>query len=166
MEYTIEKMEDKDWDAVEAIYLEGIVTANATFETESPGWENWNKNHLRICRLVAKENSQIIGWAALSPVSSRCVYSGVAEVSIYVSSSKRGKGVGKSLLQALIEDSEREGIWTLQGGVFPENIASIALCKTCGFREVGSRERISQSNGVWRNVVLLERRSKVVEDKK
>lgn len=166
MEYTIEKMEDKNWDAVKAIYLEGIATGNATFETKSLGWENWNRNHLRICRLVAKENTQIIGWAALSPISSRYVYSGVAEVSIYVSSSKRGKGVGKSLLQALIEDSERKGIWTLQGGVFPENTASISLCKGCGFREVGSRERISQLNGVWRDVLLLERRSKVVEDKK
>ncbi len=159
MTFTIEKMKDEDWPMVQSIYKEGIATGNATFETDAPEWELWDKSHLRGCRLVAKSKGQVIGWAALSTVSSRRVYRGVAEVSLYVKSSARGAGVGKVLLRALIEESEREGIWTLQGMTFPENTASIALQKSCGFREVGYRERIGQMNGLWRNVILMERRS-------
>jgi L-amino acid N-acyltransferase YncA len=162
MDSTVEKMKDEDWGAVQAIYREGIATGNATFETDAPEWEEWNKSHLHDCRLVARVKDQVVGWAALSPVSSRCVYSGVAEVSIYVAALARGLGVGKALLRALTEESERAGIWTLQAGIFPENVASIALHKACGFREVGYRERIGRMNGVWRDVVFMERRSKVV----
>ncbi|HIQ05475.1 MAG TPA: N-acetyltransferase family protein [Anaerolineae bacterium] len=162
MDFTIEKMKIEDWDAVQAIYREGITTGHATFETEAPEWEAWDRSHLHGCRLVARAGDQVIGWAALSPVSSRCVYTGVAEVSVYVVAAARGQGVGKALLQALIEESERVGIWTLQASIFPENVVSIALHKACGFREVGYRERIGQMNGVWRDTVLMERRSKTV----
>jgi len=162
MNITVMSMKPNDWEAVRLIYREGIETGNATFETETPDWEAWNKSHLRECRLVARSDDQVVGWAALSPVSNRCIYTGVAEASIYVRSSARGQGVGKALLSALIEESERAGIWTLQGGVFPENEASIALLKSCGFREVGLREGVGQMNGVWRDVLLLERRSKSV----
>ncbi|MGB8658298.1 MAG: N-acetyltransferase family protein [Candidatus Zixiibacteriota bacterium] len=162
MNITVTPMKPEDWEAVRLIYREGIDTGNSTFETETPDWEAWNKSHLRECRLVARSDGQVVGWAALSPVSSRCSYVGVAEVSLYVRVSARGQGVGKVVLQALIEESERAGIWTLQGGVFPENVASIALLKSCGFREIGRRERIGQINGVWRDVLLLERRSNTV----
>jgi len=155
-------MRDEDWDAVRAIYREGIVTGNATFETDAPAWEAWDKGHLRACRLVARADGRVMGWAALSPVSGRCVYAGVAEVSVYVSASARGQGIGKALLGALVEESERAGLWTLQAGIFPENMASIVLHRAHGFREVGRRERIGQMNGVWRDVVLMERRSKAV----
>jgi len=146
------------WPAVERIYREGIATGNATFETESPGWEGWDAKHHRHSRLIALQGEDALGWAALSPVSARRVYAGVAEVSIYVASSARGKGVGRALLRALIEESEQNGIWTLQAGIFPENRASIRLHQAHGFREVGRRERIGQLKGVWRDVVLLERR--------
>lgn len=162
MDFTVQEMTGEDWSAVQAIYREGIATGLATFETDAPGWEAWNKGHLRDCRLIAKTKSQVVGWAAISPVSSRCIYSGVAEVSVYVAASARGMGVGKALLSALVEESERAGIWTLQAGIFPENVSSIALHKACGFREVGHRERIGQLNGIWRDVVLMERRSNVV----
>ena len=154
-------MQAEDWPAVEAIYQQGIVTGNATFETESPGWEKWNANHHQHSRLVARTGDKVLGWAALSRVSTRQVYTGVAEVSIYVAASVRGKGIGKELLQALIEQSEQNGIWTLQAGIFPENSGSIALHKSFGFREVGLRERIGKLAGIWRNVVLLERRSSI-----
>lgn len=153
-------MKEEDWPAVKSIYQEGIATSNATFETDVPDWQKWDNAHLQDCRLVAKTAGQVVGWVALSPVSDRCVYQGVAEVSLYVKSSARGQGIGKALLQAVVEGSERIGIWTLQGGTFPENVASIALQKTCGFREVGRRECIGQMNGVWRDVILMERRSK------
>lgn len=162
MDFVVEKMKADDWPTVQSTYREGIATGNATFETDAPEWEKWDKNHLRDCRLVARAEGQVIAWAALSPVSTRCVYSGVAEVSVYVMTSARGIGVGKALLGALIAESERVGIWTLQGGAFPDNAASIALQKACGFREVGCRERIGQMDGVWRDVILMERRSKVV----
>jgi len=162
MDIKIGKMKGGDWLAIKSIYQEGIATGNATFETVVPDWQEWDKSHLRDCRLVAKSGDEIVGWVALSPVSNRCAYQSVAEVSLYVESSARGQGVGKSLLKAAIEESERIGIWTLQGGVFPENVASVALTKSCDFREVGRRERIGQMNGVWRDVVLMERRSKVV----
>jgi L-amino acid N-acyltransferase YncA len=162
MDFTIEKMKDEDWLAVKAIYKEGIATGNATFEADAPDWEQWDEHHLRDCRLVVKSAEEIIGWFALSPVSNRCVYKGVAEGSLYVKSSARGKGVGKALLKAAIEESERLGFWTLQSGVFPENAASIAMQKACGFRQVGVREKIGYMDGKWRDVVLMERRSKVV----
>lgn len=161
MSLTLEKMKSADWNAVRAIYAEGIATGHATFETEIPEWRAWDRSHLRDCRLVAKAKGQVVGWAALSPVSERCVYAGVAEVSIYITSSARGQGIGKTLLKALIDKSEKVGIWTLQAGVFPENTASIALHKACGFREIGYRSRIGQTGDVWRDVVLLERRSEI-----
>jgi phosphinothricin acetyltransferase len=149
-----------DYPAVRAIYLEGIATGLATFETDAPSWEKWDADHLKECRLAAKdENGEIVGWAALVPVSGRCVYAGVAEISIYVAEKARGKGVGKALLNELIRESEKAGLWTLQAGIFAENEASIRLHEKCGFRSVGKRERIGQLYGVWKDTVLLERRS-------
>jgi len=162
MNVFIDKMTREDWEAVQSIYTEGLATGNATFETEIPTFDEWDQSHLQLCRLVVRNESNIVAWAALSQVSRRNVYRGVVEVSIYVASSARGLGIGKTLLQALIVESESAGIWTLQAGIFPENIASIALHQACGFRELGRRERIGQMNGVWRDVVLLERRSEVV----
>jgi len=162
MDFVIEKMKNEDWSAVKSIYEQGIATGDATFEAEAPDWEHWDKSHLRDCRLVAKVGDEIIGWFALSLISERCVYKGVAEGSLYVKSSTRGQGVGKALLQVAIEESERIGIWTMQSGTFPENKASIAMQKACGFRLVGVRERIGCMDGKWRDVVLMERRSKVV----
>jgi L-amino acid N-acyltransferase YncA len=162
----VEQMTPQDWQAVRAIYLEGIATGNATFETDAPDWEKWDRDHRQDCRFVARKDGRpfgrVVGWAALSPVSGRCVYAGVAEVSVYIAEAARGQGVGKALLQALVEDSESHGIWTLQAGIFPENTASLALHKSCGFREVGRRERIGQMDGVWRDVIFMERRSQVV----
>ena len=162
MKLNLKPMQPDDWARVRAIYDEGIRTGHATFETSSPEWEAWNEAHLDACRLVARRGKTIAGWAAASPVSERCVYGGVAEVSVYVTASERGKGVGRALLNALVLEAERAGIWTLQAGIFPENTASIALHQACGFREVGRRERLGQLNGIWRDVCLLERRSKVV----
>jgi L-amino acid N-acyltransferase YncA len=159
MTFEIAPLRAEDWPVVEAIYREGIASGNATFETESPGWEKWNANHHPHSRLLARTKDKVIGWAALSPISVRKVYAGVAEVSIYVAHDARGKGIGRVLLQALIEQSEKHGIWTLQAGIFPENSSSVRLHKSCGFREVGLRERIGCLAGTWRNVVLLERRS-------
>lgn len=158
--YRIESMRPEDWPAVEAIYLQGVATENATFETESPGWKNWSAKHHAHSRLVARAGETVLGWAAISPVSARRVYAGVAEVTIYIADAARGQGVGKALLHALIEQSEQNGIWTLQAGIFPENTASLALHRACGFREVGRREKLGQLKGVWRDVILLERRSK------
>ena len=151
-----------DWPEVRGIYAEGIATQNATFETVVPEWDLWDAAHRRDCRIVANEGGQVVGWAALSGVSSRKVYAGVAEVSVYVGTSGRGRGVGKLLLQSLIRESEAAGIWTLQAGIFPENTVSIALHKSCGFREVGVRKRVAQLAGIWRDVMLLERRSQLV----
>jgi L-amino acid N-acyltransferase YncA len=162
MDFTLEAMQAEDWPAVAAIYAEGMATGNATFEQHVPEWEAWDANHLPACRLVARASEGVIAWAALSPVSRRHVYRGVAEVTIYVATVAQGRGVGKALLQRLVEESEQAGMWTLQAGIFPENVASIALHRACGFREVGRRERIGQMDGVWRDTVLMERRSKVV----
>lgn len=159
LNYRVEPMRAEDWPAVEAIYLQGIATRNATFETVSPGWESWDAKHHAHSRLVARDGQKVFGWAALSPVSARRVYAGVAEVSIYIADSARGRGLGKVLMRALIEQSEQNGIWTLQAGIFPENAASIGLHKSFGFREVGRREKIGKLDGVWRDVILLERRS-------
>jgi L-amino acid N-acyltransferase YncA len=161
-DFDIRAVQTDDWPAVRDIYSEGIAAGNATFETVVPEWPKWDSGHLQDCRLVAQDSKRILGWAALSPVSSRHVYSGVAEVSVYVASDAQGRGVGRMLLQALVERSESCGIWTLQAGIFPENIPSIALHKSCGFREVGRRQKLGQRNGAWRDVLLLERRSSSV----
>ena len=158
----IDRMHRNDWETVRSIYAQGIASEDTTFETQVPDWEEWDTNHLPGPRLVARSNEQVIGWAAVSPVSSRCIYSGVAEVSVYVAAQFRQRGVGKLLLQALITESEQAGIWTLQAGIFPENTRSLALHKSCGFREIGIQEKIGQNDGIWRDVILLERRSKVV----
>lgn len=153
-------MRPDHWPAVRAIYLEGIATGNATFEQTAPDWEKWDAGHLPCARIVAQSaGGAVLGWAALTGVSSRCVYAGVAEVSIYVAEQGRGRGVGRQLMTHLIADSEAAGIWTLQAGIFPENAASIALHQRAGFRIVGRRERLGQMNGRWRDVVLMERRS-------
>ncbi len=162
MPHTIDHMQESDWEAVGAIYQEGIATGNATFETTVPAWKTWNSGHLEFPRLVSRGHPGISGWAALSPVSGRCVYSGVAEVSVYVAANQRGKGVGLALLRALVEKSEQAGIWTLQAGILAENAASVALHLKAGFRIVGTRERLGKLHGVWRDVLLLERRSHVV----
>ncbi|HSN10161.1 MAG TPA: GNAT family N-acetyltransferase [Hanamia sp.] len=159
---TFEKMLPVNWEAVKQIYIEGIATGDATFQLEAPGWDEWNKDHLPHSRIVVKENDEVLGWAALTAVSGRCVYAGVGEVSVYISAKARGKGLGKQLLQKLIEESEANNIWTLEAGIFPANIASIKIHENCGFRIVGTRERIGQMNGVWRDTVLMERRSKII----
>jgi L-amino acid N-acyltransferase YncA len=156
---SIEPLTADHWEAVRSIYSEGIATGNATFQQTVPDWEEWDAGHLQACRLVARSEQEIVGWAALSPVSRRAVYRGVAEVSIYVAESARGRGIGARLMTGLISDSEAEGIWTLQAGIFPENTSSIALHARAGFRIVGTRSRLGCMNGRWRDVVLLERRS-------
>ncbi|HYP51918.1 MAG TPA: GNAT family N-acetyltransferase [Pyrinomonadaceae bacterium] len=160
-DFRIVPMAAEHWERVRAVYLEGIATGQATFETDAPAWEAWDKSHLKHSRLVAVDGETVKGWAALSPVSDRCVYGGVAEVSVYVGRSHRGVGLGRALLAALVESSEREGVWTLQAGVFPENAASVRVHEACGFRVVGRRERIGKRAGVWRDTLLLERRSRV-----
>jgi L-amino acid N-acyltransferase YncA len=159
---TIRPMESRDWPFVSDIYLEGIATGNATFETNTPEWEEWESKHLTDARLVAEADGVVVGWAALSPVSSRCVYSGVAELSVYIFSAMRGKGVGKALLAVVVAESEAKGYWTLRSGIFPENLASFALHQKFGFRIVGTQERIGKMGASWRDVVILERRSNVV----
>jgi phosphinothricin acetyltransferase len=158
----IDKMLPEDWEEVREIYIEGMATGNATFQKQAPTWAEWDMSHKPECRIVARFEGEILGWAALSPVSSRWVYNGVAEVSIYVSQRYRGKGIGNRLLNSLITTSEENGYWTLQSGIFPENISSMALHKKYGFREVGRRERIGKMDGIWRDTILLERRSKTV----
>lgn len=158
----IEEMSEKSWEAVRRIYNAGIATKNATFQTEAPEWEIWDQSHRKDCRLIAIIDNQIAGWAALSNVSSRCVYAGVAEVSIYIDPVFRGMGIGDQLMKQLITESERHGIWTLQAGIFPENKASIALHLKNGFRILGTREKIGKMDNVWRDTITLERRSKVV----
>ena len=155
----IDPMKASDWDHVRAIYLEGIRSGHATFETDAPSWEKWDEGHHAFARIVMRDGAAILGWAALSPVSKRHVYRGVAEVTVYVGESARGQGIGRSLLEALIEQSEKNGIWMLQASIFPENVASVQLHLRCGFREVGRRERIAMLNGVWRDTLLFERRS-------
>ncbi len=151
-------MRPDDWPAVRAIYLEGIAGGNATFETEAPPWETWDAKHLARPRVVFRDGGEILGWAALSPVSSRACYAGVGEVSVYVAASARGRGIGGLLLRALAEQSEADGLWTLQATIFPENEASVHIHLNCGFRIVGRRERIARLHGVWRDTLLLERR--------
>jgi len=158
----IDPMLPADWPAVRAIYLEGIATRQATFETQAPSWEAWDVAHFPFARLVAREAENVVGWAALSHVSSREAYAGVAEVSVYIAESERGAGLGRRLLAALIAASEANGIWTLQAVMFSENAGSVALHRGCGFRDVGRRERIAKLDGVWRDTILLERRSREI----
>jgi L-amino acid N-acyltransferase YncA len=158
----IAPMTEQDWPAVREIYLQGIATGNATFEQSAPEWKEWDQRHLPSCRLVSRVEGRIVGWAAVSPVSSRCVYGGVAEVSIYIAGDARGRGVGQQLLRALVDASEQNGIWTLQAGIFPENTSSIKLHEQAGFRIVGRRDRLGCMNGLWRDIVLMERRSAMV----
>jgi len=162
MSVEIRPMEPADWERVRAIYEQGIASGQATFELEAPSWERWDAAHLPFARLVARFEDRVIGWAALSPVSGRCCYAGVAEASVYVDTDHRGQGAGRQLLLETIAESERRGIWTLQGGAFAENEASLRLQRACGFRVVGKRERIGQLHGVWRDTILTERRSPVV----
>jgi L-amino acid N-acyltransferase YncA len=157
-EVTVTAMSPDDWEDVRAIYEEGIATGDATFESETPAWAAWDAAHLREHRLVARRGGSIVGWVAASPVSERCVYAGVAETSVYVTAKSRGAGVGHRLLSALIQSTEAADIWTLQTGIFPENVPSLRLHTACGFRVVGIRERIGQHQGRWRDVVFLERR--------
>lgn len=160
MKIEIRKMQAADWPFLAEIYQQGMDTNLATFQSECPAYEQWDLSHLKACRLVVTADGTVAGWAALTPVSSRCVYAGVAEVSIYISVTARGKGLGKQLLAALVSSSEQEGIWTLQSGIMQDNIASIRLHEVCGFRMVGYREKIGRDRlGVWRNTVLMERRS-------
>ncbi len=162
MSTAIIPMTPADWEQVRAIYLEGIASRQATFDTEAPSWEQWNAGHHSFARLVARREGNVIGWGALSPVSRRRCYAGVAEVSVYVAASERGRGVGRRLLETIIAESERQGIWTLQGATFSGNEASLRLQQSCGFREIGRRERIAQLHGEWRDTILTERRSAIV----
>ena len=162
MNMVIQSLLQEHYPAVREIYEQGIATGNATFQTEAPTWEAWDKSHLSSCRIVAIAGAFVIGWAALTPVSDRCVYEGVAEVSVYVRESHKGKGVGKLLLSALISQSEEQNVWTLQAGIFPENTPSLRIHESLGFRRIGYREKIGKMKGQWRDTVLLERRSKRV----
>jgi L-amino acid N-acyltransferase YncA len=159
---TVDAMRAGDWHSVRAIYQEGLDTGNASFETEAPAWEAWDAKYHAHSRLVARAGDRIVGWAAIAPVSPRACYAGVAEVSVYITDDCRGRGVGKMLLETLVESSEAKGIWTLYGHTFAENEASLKLQLACGFRVVGRRERIGKLHGVWRDTVITERRSRVV----
>jgi L-amino acid N-acyltransferase YncA len=158
----LRELREEDWPAVREIYEQGIAGRNATFETEAPDWDTWDRSHLDGHRLVAVEDGRVLGWAALAPVSERCVYQGVAENSVYVDSAAQGRSLGKALLERLVTDAEQAGIWTIQTGVFPENEASVALHLRCGFRVVGTRERLGRLDGEWRDVLFLERRSELI----
>jgi phosphinothricin acetyltransferase len=163
MNFKIVEMKRDHWESVGKIYYEGIKTNKATFQSNIPTFEEWDRGHIDECRLVAISEKEILGWAALSKVSSRCVYGGVAEVSIYIGEEYRGNGVGTALLNALVKESEENGFWTLQSGIIKENSSSIELHKKCGFRKIGIREKVAKmSNGLWHDVVLMERRSSIV----
>lgn len=159
----IVELQPEHWPAVARVYAEGIATGDATFETDVPAWDRWDAGHLREHRLVALREGQVVGWVAASAVSDRCAYAGVVEHSVYVAESARGQGVGRALLEALIVSTEAAGIWTIQTGVFPENTASLRLHERVGFRVVGRRKRIGKRDGVWRDVIAIERRSPVID---
>jgi L-amino acid N-acyltransferase YncA len=154
----IRRLEASDWSEVAAIYGAGIATGVATFETRVPSWAAWDAGHLGSPRLVAERDGRVVGWAALSQVSSRACYAGVVENSVYVAASERGRGVGRALMERLVADADAAGIWTIQTSIFPENEASLALHARVGFRVVGRRERLAELNGEWRDVLFLERR--------
>jgi L-amino acid N-acyltransferase YncA len=158
----IEPMTDGHADAVLGIYQSGIDEGNATFETEIPAWQAFSAARLPAHRFVATDGNLVLGWIAVSAVSRRRAYAGVVEHSVYVDAVARGRGIGRQLLEALIESTESAGIWTIQSGIFPENIASMRLHASAGFREVGVRERIAQHHGRWRDVILIERRSRAI----
>ena len=162
MEVNFKPMTEEDWPQVAEIYWQGIETHNATFESQLPTWEKWDSSHTKTCRILATIENIVVGWAALVPISAREVYSGAGEVSIYVSDKFQGKGIGTNLLEQLIDESEKNGFWTLQAVIFPENKSSMTMHEKQGFRIVGYRERIGQMNGTWRNTILLERRSEKI----
>ncbi len=163
MNYEIRRMKSTDSDSVISIFKQGIDGGNATFDKDAPNWENWDAGYFHDCRWVVEDESEkVMGWAALKPISTRECYRGVAEVSIYLDNAVQGRGLGSVLLKKLILDSEEHGFWTLQSGIFPENAASIAIHAKMGFRVVGTREKIAQMNGRWRDVLLMERRSSVI----
>ncbi|GAF64797.1 N-acetyltransferase [Bacillus sp. TS-2] len=155
----IDRFDEENWNDIHSIYEEGLQTRNASFQLKAPIWEEWDKSHLTFCRFMIVHDLEVLGWAALSPVSNREVYKGVAEVSIYVALKHGGKGLGKKLLEHLVKESEKKGIWTLQANIFPENKASLHIHRFNGFRVVGRREKIAQLDGKWRDTILLERRS-------
>ena len=158
--FTLKAMSPEDWPAVRSIYVEGILGGNATFETDAPPWCEWDSAHLPFARMVARgSDGKVIGWGALRPVSQRACYRGVAEVSVYVKESAQHQGVGRALLRELIAASEANDVWTLQGSIFPENHPSLKMCEACGFRQVGRRKHIAKMNGLWRDTVMVERRS-------
>lgn len=164
MEYLKDIMKQKDWEQVRSINREGNVTGNSTFEADAPDWDKWDSTYLRGHRLVVKDGDSIVAWAALSPVSTRCVYSGVAKLSLYVAAKHRGKGIGFILLKAIINSTEKSGLRTVEGGIFPENTQSPRLVKKHGFKEIGRREKIGKMTygdlaGTWRDVILMERLS-------
>jgi phosphinothricin acetyltransferase len=159
---TIKNMLPQHWTEVSIIYKDGIETGLATFEKETPNWMDWDNNHLKVCRIIAVLNEKIVGWAALSPVSSRCVYGGIGEVSIYVAREFRGNKIGEKLLKKLISESEENRLWTIQSGIFPENINSIKLHEKVGFRKIGYREKIGELDGIWKDNILFEKRSKLI----
>jgi phosphinothricin acetyltransferase len=158
----IRNIEQENFYQVAEIYKQGIETGIATFQNDIPDWESWDKSHLPNCRIAVFEDNEMAGWAALTPVSGRCVYAGVAEVSVYVAAKFRGKKVGEFLLNHLIKESEKAGFWTLQSGIFPDNTGSIKLHEKCGFRRIGYREKIGKKDGIWKDNIIMERRSKVV----
>ena len=156
---TIDKMTPDDWDAVRSIYYDGIATGNATFETDVPDWQEWDQNHLKACRLVARNQERVVGWCGLIPLSKRAAFTGVAEVTTYVEEAERGKSIGSALLSAMVSLSEEESLWSLQAFMFPENKASVSLHKHCGFRKVGVFRSLGRLGGKWRDVLIMERRS-------
>jgi phosphinothricin acetyltransferase len=158
----LQAMRSEDWPAVRAIYEAGIATGDATFETTAPDWPAWDAGHLAEHRLVGRLDGRVVGWAALAPVSDRCAYAGVAEDSVYVAPEAQGQGIGRALLSGVVSSAERGGIWTVQTGIFPENQPSVRLHAACGFRVVGVRERLGKLHGIWRDVLLLERRSPAI----
>ncbi len=158
----IRNIKKENFFQVAEIYKQGIETGIATFQNDISDWESWDKSHLPNCRIAAFEGNEMVGWASLSPVSSRCVYAGVGEVSVYIATKFRRKGVGEFLLTRLIQESEKEGLWTLQSGIFAENIGSIKLHERCGFRQIGYREKVGLKDGIWKDNIIMERRSKIV----
>ena len=147
------------WPQVKAIYESGVATGNASFSKKAPEWDEWDKSHIKNCRLIAADESDVLGWAALTAISDQCTFEGVAEISIYIAENSRGKGIGKKLLATIIIESEKNNFWTLESRIFPENLSSIKIHVENGFRIIGSRERIAKLNGIWRDTLLLERRS-------